>query len=289
MPQAALNFPFARKPNLPARVDLAHPRAHGLAAFLIYPARNGFYNAVTGEVTTNNRGTVNAATMKATGEGRALHMPGTNILQITKPRNPLGATPSAKGGAVIARMRHLAHPSGNAFAAQYGNSTDGQGPYVGFNSSGNAVGGIWCSNGLAGGSDSTDWVNKWVTIGATTPVPTDNVDGLLFVNGVQRASGNNTHLNSTVAFNRLQIGGDGGSYEPAINVDIAWVAAFNRTLSDAEMAWWYRHPFAVLQQARNASFYSLPSAGGGASTIVFRKTLSPVGTRVGSRQMHSYR
>lgn len=270
MAQGALLLPRSVKPSGFARLNLAHPMARGIAAFLL-PSGNGtFYDALT-----QRQGLRNAnITLISTSEGRALHCNGSSgiVNVLGSIRNPLAVQNTAVS--VIARLRLTAKSGNQGIAAQYGGTAgnNARGAFVGFNSSGNPFGGASTSGGVVGVTGTGDQSNIWVTLAACHTATT--AQGQLWQNGVSKGTAINGVDNNVTTAATLIIGKQSDAYASSYTGDIAWVIAFNRIIRDDDAAFFFRTPFAVLQQERNYSFFSLPAAGG----TVYNVTLSEAGS-----------
>lgn len=69
------------------------------------------------------------------------------------------------------------------------------------------------------------------------------------------------------------------------NGQVAGVWVWNRPLTEYETALHFVDPFGMLRPQSKIPLYKKASSGGG-STFKYRRTLSPLGARVGSRQVH---
>jgi len=252
------------KPNDFVRANLAHPQARELAFFLHYVARGTFFDSVTGRI----GGAASGQSALAAGEGNVLHLSGTTRSSGTAFSNPLGTAQNLC--TVIAKLRLTSKPATRCAAVHYGVSSNGSGPYVGFDSNGFAHGGTAGTNGTNGSQciDSTDHTGQWVTVaGSWLPAGAKsfaNSNPTLWVNGTAKFFGSNGAGGSSTsaAPNTLALGREIQNYNNFYVGDIAWAIGLNRLVSDDEHAWWPLHAYEVLEQRVNRSFFTLPAAGG---------------------------
>lgn len=118
---------------------------------------------------------------------------------------------------------------------------------------------------------------------ASAAIAIDGTGLSAYQNGIfDSASSAEAPVATGTATTLIQINGDfaTGSRDPAaiLNIAMAW----NRKLSAAEIQAIDLAPYGLLIPAE----YDLPLMKIGAVTTVFRRTLSPIGTRIASRQVH---
>jgi hypothetical protein len=128
---------------------------------------------------------------------------------------------------------------------------------------------------------------------ATTPVTlgklyhlvgtADNARLNLYVNGVLAASVvQNTALAATTLY---RVGCRGNGTQLFANMQLSLLSVRNVALSASQVLNLYEDPYCYMQpQSPQRRYWVAPAAA--ASATVFRKQLSTVGTRVGSRQVH---
>lgn len=245
-----------RKPNQPVAINRGHPMAQGIEAFFYHPSASaGMWDAVSGRFLPPSTGTWN---IKATVEGQALAT--TNATASLTARNPLAKT--SQGVTIIARYRLKSLPASDCPVICYDRAAFGRGIYIGGSSTQAHAWGVNSSNGMivAAGLGSGE-LNKFHTIGCEHHETTD-VTVYGWVDGVAQGSAAGSGSSIGVALTTLTICGNFTNYENFPDVEILWIAAFNRRLSDAEHAWWHRNAFAVLA-GRRLLRLSIATSGGG--------------------------
>ena len=231
-----------RRPSGPVRAAGAAGR--DLAAFYYLPlgSPNGaaFWDAVTGLQGDDESG----QTIAHTPNGRGLKYNGSARAIQPNFANPKGVT--ADTTTVIARVK-LTTKAGSTLGmvAEYRNGGSGRGGAgIGFNTSGNAMGGQGTSGGFKAGVDSVDWTGIWVTIGGgaeTSGTPS----GQLFVNGIYQGADGGGDVSGSSAPTAVYLGRDQTGYFSGFTGEIEWVAVFNKILSKAEHLAWARDPYGM--------------------------------------------
>lgn len=103
----------------------------------------------------------------------------------------------------------------------------------------------------------------------------------LYINGKLDVSGAKSGAINTATERRFTVAGVPESTGTQTGkFKCAGVAIWNRALSQAEVAQWTADPFEVLRKPPRSWLYSAHTA----TTTTFRRTLSALGTRIGSRQ-----
>ena len=252
----ALILPPTRPTQL-VRASFGNPLARGLAALYMYETHGAFRDSVTGKI-----GTANANQSIANSqEGRVLQYNGSAQVGYTNFTNPNSVL--ASSCTIIARLRLTAKPGGNAVAAGYvSNYSTGRGPIVGFNSSGNIIGGAVSSSGLSVVADGVDHTGQWVTVGGM-PL---NTGGQLYINGIYKGINFSGTTAGGPAPVGVYLGRDNSPYFGTFTGQIAWVAAWNRLLSAAEHMAVVRNPYGLLATQPDRRAYNI-SGGGTAYTL----------------------
>ncbi len=106
----------------------------------------------------------------------------------------------------------------------------------------------------------------------------------IYVNGVYKDNSNTADATiptatANVLFGRREYSG----FTEPLDGWLRYVYIWNRVLSAAQIALLYQEPYAMLVEPLAPVYYRVPAAGAAATTAE-RRTLSPVGTRTGSRQ-----
>jgi hypothetical protein len=274
-----------RKPNHPARVNMGHPRTRGLVAFMTTPGGRGMFNAVDGQWSAVSAGTPE---VRGSPEGATFYMPGTVRGALTV-RNP--ASVNADACTLIARVKVRAMPgSGVANVVSLGNTAFFRSLSILLDSGLTGVAwGAANNNGLGStGSSGVNDVGLFRTVGVDSTIGSSPATVRAFLDGVP--AGTNTKSGSGLdqAVTTLYIGRDSTGYYGSPDVEVLWVAAFDRTLSAAEHAWWHDHAFEVLQGSAPRMFaLSQPASGGiasGAGAASFAFAASGVGQAVRLRR-----
>jgi len=263
----ALWTPRLIKPTSHVRANLAHPQARELAFFLHNVGGGTFVDAVTGKT----EGAASGQSALASSEGNVLHLGGTTRSSGTAFVNTQATVQNFC--TVIANLRLTTKPASRCTAVQYGVSSNGSGPFVGFDSNGFAHGGCSGTNGTNSSAslDAVDHTGKWVVVAGSwfpTGAKTNNAvsnGSCVWVDGVAKFFGTaGAGSQSTNAVpNTLALGREISNYNNFFVGDIAWGVGLNRLLSDDEQAWWAQHAYEVLEQNVSRSFFSMPAAAGG--------------------------
>lgn len=253
---ALLLPPF--RPSQFVGANLANPLARGLAAFYCYNSNGSWWNAVNGKIGTTGSG----QSALATSEGRVLQYNGSARVAYTNAVNPNAV--SGQLVTVIARLKLVSKPGNKCAAAAYSDAGGSRGSWAGFDSNGFAMAGQFTSNGMMGFADSTDHTGEWVTVAGSNDSPTSTGGGFsLWVNGKyigHSASGST----SASAASQVNLGRDPTNYYSNFTGQIAWVAAYNRILSDAEHLAIHRDPYSLIGAVPNRRrTYAVAGGGGG--------------------------
>lgn len=247
-----------QKPLQPLRVNLGHPLARDLAAFLYHPAKAGLWDAVSGAFTATTEG---SPAVVASHAGATFSVQGDVRAAVTA-RNPLAV--DTNGVTLIACARVRAQPGSIGMIAGYAHNSSYRGIVIGQTSATAGIGwGIMGSNGIQiGGTSGAADTDRFRTVGVSVPSGT----AYSWLDGVAQGSFSYTG-NMTDTAQRIIIGRDPQNYATFANADILWIAAFNRVLNDDEHAWWHRDPFAVLESYPDRRLWGVQAGGGGAITL----------------------
>lgn len=208
--------------------------ASGLAAFYTFAdTSDAWRDSVTGLKGTTNAG----QTRVLTPYGPGLQYNGSARVVYTNFQNP--ASVATEFLTVVACAKVTTLPGGNACVVTYGTTGSGRAAICGFNSSGFAMCGAITSAGVIAVNDATNHLGEWVVIAGSGQG--SQGAGFGWLNG--KNLGSNFGGSGTGTPTRINIGRDDTNYFSAFTGQVAWVAAFNRILSDAEHMAIVRDPY----------------------------------------------
>ncbi len=263
------------KPHAGVQLDRSHPFAIGLQGAWLFNEGGGLgaINLVTSEVGVLTNGPV--------WQNGALHFDGTNDYVQARAAITIGGNANFT---VMARIRTTTlNANGQPIYCERGSSGNDilkfEGPasgahpgfFITFRNDGGTLKQVFGTTDVHDGAWHTGAVRKVGTTDISVWV-----DGHLDVASTTAAA--DTFTNAT---NETWLGRDKGDSSATFNGDMDFVYCWNRALSDMEIGALTIQPYQLFALPRRMWF--APTAA--ASTVKFRKTLSGIGTRAGSRQL----
>lgn len=246
--------PRTQKPSRPVRINWAHPLANKIAFYNYETVGATFYDAVTGKMCGSAGGqTVGNSTDYNGGNGRNLFFDGsTGKTTSTSISNPGAVT--GEFVTTFARIKLTTKPVGGfTVAAGYANAGVRGGAWIGFDTSGFAMGGVFTSNGANTGTPATsvDLTNTWVNLGGASFDAGPN--GQVWVNGVPGTPFFNGAVSGAPAVAQSFMGHDPANYNQYFAGEIALHVGWNRLLTDVEHLSMAKNPWQILLPIRDTT------------------------------------
>jgi len=248
----------ARRPKGNARVNFAHPLARDIA-FFYFDAQGTdstgptFYDAVTGKIGSSASG--QTRTSQGTLAFSASRSTTTTAFTNYKAVQTTTQT-------ILARCKLTTKPADRTVPVFYGNNGS-RGVLVAFNSSGNAGGGNWTTNGVLSAYDAIDHTGEWVVLagrGETSGAAYGYVNGNYIGTTISGSA-------AAQSIDRVTMGRDPSGYYNAFTGEVDWAMGFNRVLSDPEIKQLSNNPWQILAPAYDLGWFSLDAGGGGGVSV----------------------
>ncbi len=128
--------------------------------------------------------------------------------------------------------------------------------------------------------------NKWYNVIVTMPGNSSTCTAYVMDEDGVRTITTLTTGTMTGTLSRATLGSRGSNDSNWMNGRINYARLWNRILSQDEAALLHHNPFTGVEDGEDDWF--LKHTGGASATTIFRKTLSGIGTRSGSRQVHGW-
>lgn len=265
---------YLKPPSWTVELDRRHPLARGLYFASLFEGGGIATDFVHNYASTPNGG-ITGSTGSVAGFGVGSKMAGAQFHNYTQ----LVADAAIIGPCSVLALVVVSPITGNSFF----NKETGNGGSVNaleFRSD-TGVGALQfvSPGGAVAGNGPTLTANIPQMIGYVDPANDGSTVGTYYLNGVPTVA-NNPHVRGT-APNSLQIGqrqDAGVSLTGTIFFGYIW----GRALSSNEMLWLYKEPYAFFRP--KASAVSVANTSAAAAAVLFRRSRSLLGTRVGSRQ-----
>lgn len=284
--------PRIRKP-LYGRVEIeeSHPLAIGLTGGVVLNEDGG----PPLELRQLNRATFTASTpiwKSAPGSERALFFDLNNTQAVTVPMPIVPATATGISWAFALNVASAGGGSGGGRIFTNGIS-DNAAPQIQWVGSGLGVINIMDHRSLADASCATSGANIAVNTDCHIVIADDQTIVLsptmfkAYFNGVSSSLTAGSNALGTISDpTSYSIGGLASLAARSIDGVLYYFYKYARVLTQTEALWLKAEPYAFLRQRPAITYSFMRGTTAAAVTTVFRRTLSALGTRTGSRQVH---
>lgn len=269
--------PRVKPPFGAAEIDWGHPLTAGLFALYLFSEGGGVPVDLCGHVGITRTG----ATFVASALGPAMSFSGTTD-RLTATQTPAADAPLSMAAwflpadvTVLGTVMGVSDGAVTRYDLLYFRGDVGGNPVQHFCNGATTFSTGQSSNGVLG-------VNTWNHVVTVTATASSRA---AYLNGVKTAD--TTNIGSQATMDRLGIACRPDAVQ-LFNGQIAFAAFWSTALSDELAAWLYAEPYAMLRPIVRRAWFSFPAGGTPPppSVVVFRRTLSALGTRVGARQTH---
>lgn len=277
-------MPFGRrqilKPSISqAVIDGNHPLAKALLGCWLLNEHGG----LTAFDLTNRygSGSLTSGPTWANGKaGPAVSFASASSQYITISHNANAGFTPANGFSIACRFKLNSNRNYNGLFAKTNSNIPG--PFDTYIDSGGTLN-FFYGQGSNSGSVTTSGLaaNTWYDFIGTS----NGTTGTIWLNGQSKATGGSAPSGVADTSNAMRIGSrnDGATFMDGY---IEYAYLYNRTLIAPEIQQLSLDPYAFLAQPSRIRYFATPTAGTPV-TVIYRKTLSLVGTRAGTRQVHN--